>query len=163
RTARRARRRDRMSPRSPDRRRSRRRRALPATASGHPSVPARPSVPAQRDASARPGGRRGGAVPERQTVGRELTRAWEARFPRTGPKPEWARRLEPGHVRMWILRVVAAFDHARLADLPTRTALPGRAPDGHLLPKMTAAVPPELRQALRRRLADPLTWEIVAA
>jgi len=102
-------------------------------------------------------------VPERQTVGRELTRAWEARFPRTGPKPEWARRLEPGHVRMWILRVVAAFDHARLADLPTRAALPGRAPDGHLLPKMTAAVPPELRQALRRRLADPLTWEIVAA
>ena len=102
-------------------------------------------------------------MPERQTVGRALTRAWEARFPRTGPKPDWARRLEPGHVRMWILRVVVAFDHACLADLPTRVPGPARAPDGHLLPRMAAAVPPELRQALRRRLADPRMWEIVAA
>ena len=101
-------------------------------------------------------------MPERQTVGRALTRAWEARFPRTGPKPDWARRLEPGHVRMWILRVVVSFDHVCLVDLPTRSLGPRRVPDGHLLPKMTACVPSELGQALRRRLADPRSWEIVA-
>ena len=100
---------------------------------------------------------------QRQTVGRALARAWEARHPRTGPKPDWARRLEPGHVRTWILRVVVSYDHARLADLPTRSPGTARVPDGHLLPKMAADVPAELRQALSRRLADPATWEIVAA
>ena len=96
------------------------------------------------------------------TVADHLGRAWERRFPQADRKPDWAALLEPRHLQMWILRVVVAYDDVTLAGLPVAAGA-GPVTAAHLLPGMASVLPRELRPAVRRRLADPETWAVVAA
>src|SRR4051794_36742185 len=91
-------------------------------------------------------------------MGEVLDRAWRKRYP---TKPEWAARLQPLHVRTWIVRRVAAFPDVRPAEL-AEAADPAPALEDSPVPAMTAALPRERVRDLQRWLDDDRCWEVVA-